>query len=216
MSEPRELPDVLTPCTPTQLARELAWAWIARFDSPPTTKALCILLAQWALETGRGRYCHAWNIGNAKSTRRDGRSWTYYRCNEVIGGKVVWFNPPDPGCCFRAYETLREGAVDYLDTIARRYKAAWPAVLNGDPAGFAHELKRLNYYTANENAYRNSVVSLFCEFLPTITHEMIDAAARDDVALDAEARERLLGLLAVSLAEQTRDLDAGPVTEPSA
>lgn len=216
MTEPRFLDDTLTPCSAQALGVELAWAWFKRFGTAPEPKQVCILLAQWALETGRGRFCHCWNIGNAKSTMRDGRSWTFYRCNEIINGREVWFNPPDPGCCFRAYETLREGAADYLDTIARRYKAAWPAVLNGDPAGFVHELKRLNYFTANENAYRNSVVSLFCEFLPTITHEMIDAAARDDGALDAEERERLLGLLAVSLAEQTRELDAGPVTEPSA
>lgn len=242
MSEPRELPDVLTPCTPPQLARELAWAWVGLFTTPPEPKQLSLLLAQWALETGRGKSCHSWNLGNAKSTGTDGRSWTYFGCDEVIGqaqarGLVaasplahitktfsdgtarVWFDAPHPWSRFRAFETLREGATDYLGMLSMRFKSAWPYVVSGDPSSFVHECRRLGYFTAPEVPYRNAVVSLFAEFLPQVTPEMIaDVSYYHSAVADGEARARLDSLLALSLAEQGRELadDAGPATEPSA
>lgn len=216
MTEPRELPDTLTPCSPSELARGLTWAWIARFDSPPEPRQLAVLLAQWALETGRGRSCHCWNFGNVKHADGDGRCWTFFRCNEVIDGREVWFDPPHPACCFRAFSTLREGAVEYLDFLARHYRPAWPFVLAGDPAGFVHALKTAHYFTANETTYRNAVVSLYAELLPTITPAMIDDVAHyhDDVLSDDE-REKVVSLVALTLSQYDLEHD-GPTTEPSA
>lgn len=102
----------------------------------------------------------------------DGRDWTFFRCNEVIGGKIVWFDPPNPACCFRAFATLEAAAIDYLEELRRRFSSAWSAVLAGDPVAFAVRLKALHYYTAGEGAYAAALASLVHEFdriIPTET-----------------------------------------------
>ena len=161
---PRELPDKLTKCTAADLVWALWRAWIQLFGAPPKPKSIWVLAAQWALETGWGKSCHCWNLGNRKHVDGDGRCFTFYRCNEIIGGKVVWFDPPSPGCCFCAFQSLDEGALDYLAFLARRYAVAWQSVLDGDPAGFVHAIKLRGYFTAAEGPYRDAVVSIWGSF----------------------------------------------------
>lgn len=160
-----ELPDVLTHATPIEVARALRRAWMLLFGAEPSRESVCVLLAQGALETGRWRSMHCWNLGNIKSVPGDGRSWTFFRCNEIIGGKEVWFDPPHPASRFRAYDSLDEGAHDYLQLLRKRFAVAWPAVLAGDPDGFVRKLKAAGYFTAAVEPYARSVVSLFREFL---------------------------------------------------
>jgi Putative peptidoglycan binding domain len=164
------LPDQLTHATPAQMFDALGRAWQGRFGAAAARGSLLVLLAQWALETGRGASMHCWNVGNIKGKPdgSDGHDWTFFACDEVIGGKVVWFYPDNPGCCFRAYPTLDDGVVDYLGTVSTRFASAWPAVIAGDPAQFAHLLKVAGYYTASEAQYTASVQSLFNEFNGTI------------------------------------------------
>ena len=198
----RELPDRLTPCAVADVGLALYVAWRELFGEEPGRGSLLVLLAQWALETGRGKACHCYNLGNAKSVDGDGYDYTFFRCNEVIGGRVVWFDPPHPACRFRAFETLEAGAADYLALLHRRFASAWPAVLAGDPADFAHRLKAARYYTANEAAYAAGLTSLFCEFDRTVPR---DVPGVPDVTSaptgDPEAGSRLLGV--------ARDLDSG-------
>ena len=87
---------------------------------------------------------------------------------QIIQGKVVWFEPDNPACCFRAFPTLDAGALDYLQTLHRRFQSAWPAVVAGDPARFSHLLKRSRYYTADEAQYTKTLVALFREFSRTL------------------------------------------------
>lgn len=159
-TEPRELPATLTPVDPVELAAALGRAWRARFGLDAERKQLLVLVAQWAFETGWGKWCRNYNLGNVKRVKGDGRSWCYFRCNEIIGGKEVWFDPPHPACAFRAFDTLDEGAADYLGTLSRNFAHAWPAVVAGDPADFAHRLKQSRYYTASEEVYARSLVSI--------------------------------------------------------
>ena len=168
---PQQRPDQLTPVAVSDLYDALGAAWRARFGEEAPRRSLLVLLAQWAEETGRGRAMHCFNLGNIKGRPdgSDGRDWTFFRCNEVIDGRVRWFDPPDPACCFRAYGTLEAGAADYLDELARRFASAWPAVLAGDPADFAHRLKAARYYTADEHAYAAALVSLVREFDRIVT-----------------------------------------------
>jgi hypothetical protein len=161
------LQDQLTPVTPPQLFSALAGAWQKAFNETPHRTSLLVLLAQWALETGRGRSMHCYNLGNVKSSQKSG-DWCFFRCNEIINGKEVWFEPDHPGCCFRAFATLDDGALDYLNTLHDRFKPAWPAVVAGDPQSFVHLLKINRYFTADEAQYTNSVVSLFNEFSRTL------------------------------------------------
>jgi hypothetical protein len=161
------LQDQLTPVTPGQVLASLETGWTRLFGAPPHRTSLLVLLSQWALETGRGRSMHCYNLGNVKSNQQSG-DWCFFRCDEILNGKVVWFEPDDPGCCFRAFTSLDDGAFDYLRTLRNRFEGAWPAVLAGDPAAFSHALRQQRYYTADEGQYTATLVALFSEFSRTL------------------------------------------------
>ena len=201
-AKPRFIPAERTPATPEQVYAALAKAWKEKFATDASRASLCVLLAQWALETGRGKAMWNFNIGNQKGKidGSDGRSWTYFACNEILPTKManamlakagarrdggpgnnvvitssngetstVWFYPDHPACCFRAYDSLDEGAVDYLALLHRRFASAWPAVIEGDPGKYSRLLKAARYYTADEDHYTRSVTSLFLEFQKRLT-----------------------------------------------
>lgn len=153
------LPDLLTPCSPADLYAALRAAWPDMCPGDPCTRAsLLVLLGQWALETGWGKSCHRWNLGNAKHVPGDGHDYVQFRCSEVIGGKEIFFDPPNPATSFVAFPTLDEGARYYLGSLRHRFAFAWPSVLAGDPAGFSHALKVAHYYTADEALYTHAMV----------------------------------------------------------
>jgi hypothetical protein len=160
---PHELPNRITRASTADVALALRRAWVKLLGETPKRESILVLLAQFTLETGGGRACHAWNLGNAKSIPGDGRSWTFFRCSEIIGGKEVFFDPPHPQTRFRAFETLDDGAYDYLELLHRRFAAAWPAVEAGDPAAFGHALAAQHYFTANEASYTRVLVHLVDE-----------------------------------------------------
>ena len=140
-----------------------------------------ILLAHIWGETG-GKYCHCYNVGNAKSVDGDGRSWTMFACGEEVTEAVAerevsehpglveirrtytnlkgvrmasaWVLPPHPWTRFRAFGSLAEGVSDHLMVLQLpRYVGAWEALARGDVDDYAVELKRGGYYTASEMAY---------------------------------------------------------------
>lgn len=131
--------DRLTPITPQQFLEALGYCWVELLNTPPEKNSLLVLMAQSALETGRWKYAHNYNIGNAKRTEGDGRDYTYFACNEILDSGVaaayeakstpdrpakiinrkqngtaeIWFYPEHPGCCFRAYQVMEEdGSID--------------------------------------------------------------------------------------------------------
>ena len=185
---PTELPDKLTPASKEQAIEALWKAWLGYFGSAPKKESIWILVAQWGLETGFGRACHNWNFGNVKSHDGDGYDFQCFGCGEEIplamanawkakdptlvifkrtydlGGKPmvsVWVNPPHPASRFRAFETILEGATDYIALLVKRFTVAWPSVEAGDPVAFSHGLKQQGYYTADVNAYTATMVSTF-------------------------------------------------------
>jgi len=160
-SAPVRLSPAFTPATALQMLTAMRGAWPTLFGAAPQTESLLVLIGQWALETGYGKYMHAYNVGNIKSIEGDGHDYTYFRCNEFIGGQVVWFDPDNPGCRFRAYPSLELGVADYLRTIHGQYSSAWSAVESGDPAEYAHLLKMGDYYTASEASYTQGLVEIF-------------------------------------------------------
>lgn len=200
MSE--QLPDVLTHIDPSELAHALVTAWRSLFGATPRRESILVLLAQSALETGRWKSCHAYNLGNAKHVPNDGRDFTYFRCNEILDGKVVWFNPPHPACCFRAFRSLGDGALDYLSMMRRNFHSAWPFVEAGDPRGFVRALKAAHYFTAALAPYEASVVSIFSQYGASLHFEI----KPDDQPIDDETRERTMGLVARTLKEMTLEL----------
>ena len=159
------VPAVRTSCTAAEMYAALRGA------SGLTRAQVLVLLAQSAFETGRWGSMWCWNFGNAKHVPGDGRDYYQIRCNEIINGREVWFEPPDPATSFRAFPTIDAGCADYLALLEHRFAAAWPAVLAGDPAAFSHELKLAHYYTADEALYTRNLVSLYAEFDRTVPQD---------------------------------------------
>jgi hypothetical protein len=153
------LPDHLTPITPQALYLALKIAAPAAVGCELGRASLLVLLAQIDEETSF-KAVHRWNLGNVKHVPGDGHDYVQFRCNEIINGKEVWFDPPHPAASFRAYATIEDGALEYLSLLKRHFYLAWPAVLAGDPAQFAHLLKTEHYYTADEARYTAAVVAL--------------------------------------------------------
>jgi hypothetical protein len=114
----------------------------------PSREFVAILTAQCALESGRWRSMHRNNPGNIKASATYEYFFTQYRCNEVIGGKVEWFDPPHPQTNFRAFLDLETGVIDYLRFLSgrKRYAAAWVAAERGDVVGFVRALKAGGYF----------------------------------------------------------------------
>lgn len=146
-----------TTCTPVDLYAALHQAWLACVqDAAPTREGLLTLLAHWALETGFGHSCWNWNLGNKKHVEGDGRDYYQVRCNEIIGGRTVWLLGD-----FIAFPDLETGAADYFDGLRGTFRAAWPSVEAGDPAGFCRALKIAHYYTADETIYTAGVMRCY-------------------------------------------------------
>lgn len=158
------IPDQVKQIGEGEAAYALREAWKKLYQEYPSVDSLALLWAQWALETGRGKAIHCYNFGNIK--RSADEDYCMYRCNEVINGKLEWFDPPHKQTWFRAYSTAVDGAYDYIKFLSQkqRYQTAWAAVQVGNPAAFGHALKMAGYYTADEVRYTKGLVSLTSEF----------------------------------------------------
>lgn len=162
------IPDQLTPMSEAEACYALREAWKALFGAYPTNASLSVLWAQSALETGRWKSIHCNNFGNVK--RHDDEDYCMFRCNEVIGGKVVWFDPPNPATEFCAYVTDVLGAQEYITFVSQRtrYQAAWKQVIAGNPVAYCAALKAADFFTADLVQYTKGVVSLCDEFLSKV------------------------------------------------
>lgn len=186
------VPDQLTSCTVDECARAFSSALETVTGATPTKRHLCILLAQSALESGRWRSMHCWNFGNVKASPTYSGLYCQFRCNEVIGGKVLWFDPPHPQCNFRAFESIETGAVDHMRFLSLRksYAQAWGQARLGDPVAFVHALKLSGYFTADEGPYSRAVTLLFMEYMRLLTEperDTLPAPAQDEAQLHAAA-----------------------------
>lgn len=183
MSVPREVLRVRT--TPTFEEWRMAIVSASNeLDVSLPENSISVLYAQWALETGRGKACFCWNLGNKRHTSEPlycilAAAWECSRAGAVPAGAKVIPAPPGAVCApgdvyylpvygaqkFAAYESLEEGARAYLSFLLRpSYQLAWAEVLRGDPSAFARALKALRYYTSDENAYAQALRSLVVEY----------------------------------------------------
>ncbi len=186
--------------TPLDVARALRAAWMRLFEDIPANQCIAVLMAQSALETGRWKSCYCWNLGNIKPGSKWQGDYFQIRLNEVIKGKVEWFDPPHPQTNMRAYSNLIDAASDYLWMLRRRFSSSWTPVLNGDPVAFSQALKRQGYYTADEPPYTRAVKSLFGEFLRLLVSQESSPEPPPDDAPDTEPDGGGLEELALSIA----------------
>jgi hypothetical protein len=168
------VPDRITTLTAHEVCEAFRDAYLAIEGVYPSDYTLATLVAQSALETGQWHAIHCYNFGNIKASEHYPGEYTMFRCNELIAGKLEWFDPPHPQTWFRAYETAAQGAHDYLAFLAvathppkpNRYALAWLAAKSGNPTQFAHELHAAGYYTASERLYIKGEDANFMQFLP--------------------------------------------------
>jgi hypothetical protein len=192
-----------TPITPLDVARALRAAWLRLFEVVPADQQIAVLLAQSALETGRWKSCYCWNLGNIKPGSKWSGDCYQIRLNEVIDGKVRWFDPPHPQTNMRAYSSLFDAAADYLWMLRRRFSSSWTPVLNGDPVAFSQALKRQGYYTADEPPYTKAVKSLFLEYYRLLNTQESSPPPPPDDAPDTEPADTGLESLALSIAARS-------------
>jgi hypothetical protein len=158
------LTDKLTPMTPDEAAKAMSEAYKIVTGDKPTVKILALMLAQWALETGNGKFIHHYNYGNGKATKNSHFS-TYFRCSEIIGGKEQFFDPPDPHCHFAAYPSAIEGAVAFVNLLKHRDNW-WKGLHTGTPQGFVKGLSTqpFAYFTANVTLYQNVLTERYGKY----------------------------------------------------
>lgn len=151
-------------------------------------KSACLLMAQWALETGRGEKCMNYNIGNFKAF--GDRDYTYFQTWERLpeskahaciakssinapaefvrqlpsGAVIVRFKPNHPVCRFAAYESLEDGVTDYVDQLKSKYEEAWHAVEDADAHGFINGLLQGHYFTGSALLYADGIYKLSREY----------------------------------------------------
>ncbi len=132
----------------------LAQGWRNVYGEEPNEKTQQILLAQWSLETGRGKAMMNYNFGGIKGTGPTGLT-ARYGTHEVENGKTVSITDG-----FRAYETPEQGATDYVRLLSKRYGSALESAKVGDATGFVRGLKKNGYFTAPEAQYASAINSL--------------------------------------------------------
>ena len=235
---PSELTAVETPVSKQDLLLALWQAWVQIFGSdPPKKESIFVLGGQWALETGWGKYMWCYNLGNVKSVEGDGHDYCFFGCGEELSLSVaqhavhdsplvtvkrtygsgtqqmasVWIEPKHPWCRFRAFDTLLEGAVDYVKLLNKRFQRAWPAVLAGDPALFAHYLKQQGYYTADETQYTNTLRSTF----HTMSSQNVDFTAAPQPDLTDDQKSRIQNLVAMTMVQSLDDILSAPNQDDS-
>lgn len=151
-------------------------------------KSVCLLMAQWALETGRGEKCMNYNIGNFKGF--GDRDYTYFQTWERLPEAkaqayiakssikepaefvrqlpslhvIVRFKPCHPVARFAAYDSLEEGVRDYVSQLQRKFEEAWHAVENADPHGFINGLLHGHYFTGSALLYADGIYKLAREY----------------------------------------------------
>lgn len=140
----QRVPTVQTTPTMLDFARALIRAWRAVVGTVPTKTQAAVLWAHFAGETGDGRYCYCWNLGNYKHTPGSGGAYCYLRgvwegvsparAEQLIAtgrwaadpskdhaiavgpGKVsVVATEDNPASWFRAFASLEDGMVSFID-----------------------------------------------------------------------------------------------------
>lgn len=144
----RALAGARTPLHGAAASTHLANAWHASFGEPIPARALELLWAQWALETGRGSAMRGNNFGGIRA-REGGALYATTEGSGTSARRVLGR--------FRTYATPEEGAKDHVELVARRYPRALEALRRGDAADFVRELARGGYFTADPEAYRRGV-----------------------------------------------------------
>jgi flagellum-specific peptidoglycan hydrolase FlgJ len=143
-----------TPVSQADLRSAIGRAYQTVNGRAASSKVLDMLTAQASLETGRGAQMYNYNFGGIKGQSPSGQT-AHYMTREVQNGQSVHLQQG-----FRAYQSLDQGAVDYVSLMQTRFSSAMPSAERGDVNGFASALKGAGYYTAPETEYASALHAL--------------------------------------------------------
>lgn len=194
------VPDQVTPLDARTVANAFRGAYETVCGVTPSRECLALIVAQSALETGRWRSIHCFNFGNVKAPQDYVGKYCQFRCNEVINGKVQWFDPPHPQTSFRAFDSADAGAIDHLRFLSQRqrYAKAWEVLKSGMPLTFVDALKSAGYFTADAASYAKAVASLWHEYMSLLSSETWGPPPTPDPAKSGEAELHREALAAIS------------------
>jgi hypothetical protein len=183
---PGFVPSALTPLSLQEASIACLQAHSIVFGVVPGRDELCMMLAQWAEETARGRAMWNNNAGNLRGTGPGGL-WTVIEgASEVVDGheffwrRGAWVDkagtpaPADVAAKlgdngFAAYSNATEGFAGLLRFVGvashppkpNRFAAAWGAAKRGDVAAYCAGLKAGHYFTADLGIYTRGMNGLF-------------------------------------------------------
>jgi flagellar protein FlgJ len=186
------VPTTKTSYTTPQMIEGFIRGWFNEFGELPKKQSVGVIWSQNAIETGSTTAMWNNNIGNVKyspsKNPNDDNNIKYMMLNnvwEIINGKKIIFQPPDPATWFRSFDSLEEGVGFHLNFLKnKRYKNSWAAVEAGDPEQFAHLLKIAKYYTASEADYAKGMRYHFNKFIKDQTFESVIDAIQKELNAD--------------------------------
>ena len=137
-----------TPMSPREARRHLEQAYRFVISQPPKSQTLSLMLAQWALETGRGRYMWGFNFGGIKA-----------RTGGAVFDTRESFGTSAQRCAhrFRVYSSALEGATHYVRTLRLEFPKAFLALQGGSPAEFVRALAEERYFTGDPVEYVQAI-----------------------------------------------------------
>lgn len=144
-----------TPMTSAEAQLHLHLAYREVVGKAPDSRTLSLLLAQWALETGRGENMWGFNFGGIKS--RDGGAML--ETQESYGT-----NRQQLAQRFRTYRNALEGACDYVQILVGTFPKAFCALHGGNAREFVWALWDSGYFTGNRDEYAHAIALLSLEY----------------------------------------------------
>lgn len=179
---PTEVPKAHTPLSIPQWQEAIRVA-SQQLGLPLSWDALAVLWSQFAIETGRGKACWNWNLGNKRHTVEPTyfilpAAWECGTPGQLPAGAQIVTGPGmtcEPGQVvyilpghaqkFAAFDVAVAGCIAYLQFLTRpSYAGPWGRVLAGDAFGFAQALKNKGYYTAPVSSYASGLASMVREY----------------------------------------------------
>lgn len=133
-----------THATPAQMAASIGRGYQTATGKVPSHNMLQTLTAQAMVETSSGQAMNNYNFGNVHGKNASGQS--FVGPDKDKSGNIYYTN-------FRAYDSLDDGAADYVKLITGSYSNTLPYAEQNDLAGFAQALKTKGYYEATVADY---------------------------------------------------------------
>src|SRR6185312_12166084 len=102
----KKVPAVKTQFSTEDLVKALVIAWKNNFGQFPKKEQIGVLYSQWGIETGEGKSCWNFNIGNIKAVDDPNAEIEYCALTgvwEIIKAQKVILSADNPGAWFRSF-----------------------------------------------------------------------------------------------------------------